>query len=611
MRATVGRLLAAVVTGVGVGVLLPPYDLGGLVWVVVIPLLVALWSLEEKRAGWKGFGLGWLAGMLGFLINLHWLGEVSHLGWVLLSAYLALFSGLWGALLANWANPWRVVEVPKDETGVARKIREKTQAAGEGKGAHWRQSGRSLKYGFVAAACWCGFEWLRGWLFTGFGWNGLGVAFHQTPVMAQSADLLGICGLAFVPVFLQAVIVQTGRRLWCETRAGKRRPHVDFGVAVLLVALSFCYGVWRIYSVGKGESIPLKVLLVQLDIPQDATKRLWSPYEVHVGYEEETLAALEAIEDEDTVSIMAAAENGGEVSLRTPDWIMWPESSLNGRILRSEDGGWGMYDENMQTLSLIRDAGEFAMILGLNEIEAEFLGPNLVMMENARVWNSLVVLTPEFELSTARKQHLVIFGEYIPLVEELPFLKKIYEQQAGVEFGRAFSKGESLDPMPVNVRGQEIGLIPSVCFEDTVPRLMRRFVRHGETQLIVNVTNDGWFKDSPAAAQHFANARFRAIELRRPMIRCANTGVSAAVNSLGSTAHPVNGERQELRDEKGNHLTRGWLLAELEIPKVPIMSLYATIGDSGVIVLGVCGLLMGFLGRRKNSVSNGGGSHHH
>jgi apolipoprotein N-acyltransferase len=117
---------------------------------------------------------------------------------------------------------------------------------------------------------------------------------------------------------------------------------------------------------------------------------------------------------------------------------------------------------------------------------------------------------------------------------------------------------------------------------------MRRFVRR-EPQLILNVTNDGWFKDSAAAAQHFANARFRAIELRRPMVRCANTGVSAAVNMLGTTAHPETGEPQELRDDQGSHLTRGWLLAEVVIPEEPVMTLYAWIGDWGVIALGLSG----------------------
>jgi apolipoprotein N-acyltransferase len=144
-----------------------------------------------------------------------------------------------------------------------------------------------------------------------------------------------------------------------------------------------------------------------------------------------------------------------------------------------------------------------------------------------------------------------------------------------------------------------IGAIPTVCFEDSVPRLTRKFVRPGP-QVIINVTNDGWFKESAAAAQHFANARFRAIELRRPMLRCANTGVSAAVDSTGSTAHPDTGKPQVLVDENGSHFTRGSLLVELGVPENPSFSLYALIGDWGVIGLSMVGLVTGFRTRRRS-----------
>ena len=142
-----------------------------------------------------------------------------------------------------------------------------------------------------------------------------------------------------------------------------------------------------------------------------------------------------------------------------------------------------------------------------------------------------------------------------------------------------------------------IGAIPTVCFEDSVPRVVRRFVRDGP-QVIINTTNDGWFKESAAADQHFANARFRAIELRRPMLRCANTGVSAAIDSTGSTAHPDTGKTQILRDAKGSHFTRGSLLAELDVPLHPSTTLYAVIGDYGVMVLALAGLLLPWTARR-------------
>lgn len=594
------RWLAAIASGAGMSLLFPPFDLGGLVWVVLIPWLVAVWTLDGGKPGRRGFALGWLGGFAFFLTNLHWLTTVTSAGWVALAAFLALYPALWSAFAATWGNPWRK-RVAREEGRIGRKVREKSDLVAGPARESWRQALASLRIGFAVAAVWCGQEWLRSWVFTGFGWNPLGVAFHETPVMAQAADLLGAVGLSFVPVFLQAVLVQTARRLWEESRAGRLRPHFDFGFAAVLVALVFCYGVWRLSTVGKGEAVPLRALMVQLNIPQDAARRLWSPEQIHQGYEDETLAALEAIEAEDAARL-EQAEEGEPITLRRPDWIVWPESSLTGRLLTTGDGRWGTWQENLVTLGRIGERGDFTMILGLNEVEGESFGEELVMKDEAQVWNSLVVLPADGALKSFRKHHLVIFGEYIPWIEHLTFLQKIYEQQAGVAFGKSFSQGESFEPVRVELDGEAVGVLPSVCFEDTVPRLMRKFVRSGP-QIIVNVTNDGWFKESPAAAQHFANSKFRAIELRRPMIRCSNTGVTAAVNAAGSTASAVAGGRQELRDEDGSHFTRGWLLAEVAIPKRPGTSLYAILGDWGVIGLALLGLGVGWLIGRSAATS--------
>ena len=207
-------------------------------------------------------------------------------------------------------------------------------------------------------------------------------------------------------------------------------------------------------------------------------------------------------------------------------------------------------------------------------------------------------MSPEGELQTYRKQHLVIFGETIPFVDSLPWLKAIYEQQAGVEFTGSFTAGVSDEPVRIpKSDGSVLSAMPTICFEDSVPRLVRKSVRP-EPQVIVNVTNDGWFKESAAAAQHFEDARFRAIELRRPMLRCANTGVSAAIDSTGSTAHPDTGKPQILTDAKGSHFTRGSLLAELKVPLKPSFSLYALIGDWGVIGLAIISVMWAWRKRK-------------
>lgn len=535
------RLAAAVASGLSVAGAFPPLDFTWLVWVGMVPLLWALWSVEGKRAGWKGFGIGYLAGLVACLIEFNWVASVSWLGALLLPMYLATYWGLFGLFAAKIGNPWQ-----------------------SGKPA------RVLTVAFCHGAVWAGCELLRGWVITGISWNVLGTAFHDAPRLAQAADLLGVVGLSLMLVFIQAVVVQ----------AGKLRKCAPVGIAGTVVGLIAVYGVVRIRMENAAESVRLKTLLVQLNIPQEAARVLWTDLETHQAYEDETLKALDSLKSPD-----------GKISPQWPDWVMWPECALTGRILRADDGAWGTWQINMDTIAQVRESGPFSLIYGVNELEAVKKGDELVMKENGKAYNSIAVMSQSDELQTYRKHHLVIFGETIPFVDSIPWLKQIYEQQSGAEYHGAFTPGNSVEPLPILAGETMIGAIPTVCFEDSVPRLTRKFVRPGP-QVIINVTNDGWFKESAAAAQHFNYARFRAIELRRPMLRCANTGVSAAISSTGSTAHPDTGKSQVVTNAKGSHFARGSLLTELKIPLHPSFSLYAVIGDYGIMALAVVGLIV-------------------
>lgn len=600
-RPTWLRIAAVLLSGLCVALLFPPFNVAVLAWVALVPLLAALWSLGGKRAWLRGFALGWLGGLLSSGLQFRWIGEVSWVGAVALSAYLAIFWGLFGAWAATWGNPWRV---RKPDGGADDSLAGRLAPRDDGRGTFAVASG-SLRVAFCAAAVWAGLEWLRGWLFTGFGWNGLGVAFHETPVIAQAADLFGVCGLSMLPVFFQAVFVQTARRMFRSAREGKRGTRIDFIVAACVVALFVAYGILRVTTEGRGESLRLRTLLVQVNIPQEAARMLWDSPEIHMAYEQDTLQALEAIRDEDDRRLKERIQqqDEGSVSLRTPDWVLWPETALTGRILRAGSGAWGQWINNDETIRQVREGGDFELIFGVNEVEADERGDELVMKETPRFWNSIAVFSPDGRFVSYQKHHLVIFGETIPFVDSVPLLRKIYEQQAGVRFGGSFTPGDSFEPLPIPTRdGGMIGAIPSICFEDSVPRLTRRFVRPGP-QVIVNVTNDGWFKKSAGAAQHFANARFRAIELRRPMLRAANTGISAAVDTRGLTHHPDTGLPQVITDADGSHFTRGALLTELDVPLHPPVTLYSAIGDAGVIIVSLLGFVWSFLTRRPNSVS--------
>jgi len=104
----------------------------------------------------------------------------------------------------------------------------------------------------------------------------------------------------------------------------------------------------------------------------------------------------------------------------------------------------------------------------------------------------------------------------------------------------------------------DVRVAPLICFEDTVGDLVRRFVVNG-ANLLVDITNDGWFLHSSGSGQHLANAIFRCVENRRPMVRAANTGVTCFVNEFGRVT-------QILQDDTGNTFTEGVLTGDINVP---------------------------------------------
>ena len=110
-----------------------------------------------------------------------------------------------------------------------------------------------------------------------------------------------------------------------------------------------------------------------------------------------------------------------------------------------------------------------------------------------------------------------------------------------------------------------------ICFEDTVGELTRQFVLHG-ADFLANVTNDGWFLRSAGSRQHLANAVFRCVETRRPMVRAANTGVTCFVNEFGRVT-------QVLRDDQGSIFEEGTLIGDVNIPIEPVLTFYTRNGE--------------------------------
>lgn len=531
----------------------------GASWLCCLLLLPLLWELwREPRLSWRralccgyGFGLGF------FILNVGWLSTVSWLAALLLAAYLALYPAMFACYAATWARPNFSCNL-----AVARGACRWTIAV--------RILVRALTHGFV----WGGLELLRAHVLTGFGWNGLAVALPLSSPLVQAADLLGVAGVSAFLVAWQSVLMQIYLIERQHQSNGsvslsamlERFSHVGPWLAMALIPVTLLvYGGVRLHLLAQRETFELRALLLQLNVPQQAGQQLWSSEEIHLGYEEE---AERAFAD-------ASAE---------PHWLLLPEVALNGRLLTAEDGTQGLWRESEETLERLLVRGHSDVFVGMVELEALKTPQGLRQADNARAWNSLVHVQPDFSLQTARKRHLVMFGEYIPLLDSLPWLQRLYEQQAGAAYGGAFSAGTSIEPLPTRVDGHDVSVIPSICFEDTVAAETRLFCRK-EAQVIVNLTNDGWFCTSAAAAQHFANAGFRAIELRRPMLRCANTGVSASISILGNT--------QALRDSSGSCFTRGHRQVQLPVPLTAPWTLYAQLGDLPLLVLALLSLCHG------------------
>jgi apolipoprotein N-acyltransferase len=328
---------------------------------------------------------------------------------------------------------------------------------------------------------WVGLEYLRAFALTGFPWASLGYSQYRTLPLIQIADITGVYGLSFLIAFANVVIYRIIRGM--AKRDGAPYPAGSAVLLVLLLVATLGYGFYRLKSPEKGA--PLRVALAQGNIPQDVK---WDP-----AFQESTLAVYEQL------SRQACA--GG------CDLLVWPESALPF-YLQSNVG----YAARVKSLAtglktyLVTGSPAFDMAGG-----------------KTRYLNSAFLLAPDGEiLGRSDKMHLVPFGEYVPLARLLPFVSKMV-----VGIGD-FSPGSA--PTPLDIGKGKIGVL--VCFEGIFPELSRAYVREG-SRLLVNITNDAWFGRSSAPYQHLSMTVFRAVENRVPLVRAANTGITAIIDSRG------------------------------------------------------------------------------
>ena len=153
-----------------------------------------------------------------------------------------------------------------------------------------------------------------------------------------------------------------------------------------------------------------------------------------------------------------------------------------------------------------------------------------------------------------------------------------------------FSPGPG--PVKFVMKNPDLSFAPLICFEDTDGDHTRRCVGKG-AQLLVNITNDSWFGHSPGTAQHLANALFRTIENRRPLVRDANTGVTCIIDAQGRILH-------SLRNADGTPFLEGVLFGTVQVPRDGPVTFYTRYGDwLAYAAAGIAGIAMAGLGLGK------------
>jgi apolipoprotein N-acyltransferase len=510
----------------------PSFNQAWCAWVALVPWLVALRAWRPAEA----FRWSWLTGVVFFLGSMWWMivlrafaGPMALVGWIVLCAYLALFFGLFG---------WGVVAAG----GLTRQ--DHRPIGGRALPSWW---GRWLFLLWVPAL-WVALEYARSHVLSGFGWNLL--AYSQTPwvAMIQLADVTGAWGVSCVIVLVNVAIAEV---VAAGMASRLREALLPVGCAAGVVGAVLAYGIWRMPQVAGAETA--RVAVVQGNIPQ---QQKWDE-----AFREPILERYETLTRE------AAAGH--------PQLIVWPETAVPGYL--------GLEEPLTQRLAHL--AREVATPLLIGAPMARRQGPIW------RATNSAALISPERGFTGQRydKLRLVPFGEFVPFERSLPWLREVLPAIGDFVPGRAptvFTLTTAAEVAAPSVTGArrpapDPAVSPAssdptppfgalICFEDIFPDLARRFVREGARLLLV-ITNDAWFGPTAAAYQHAQASTFRAVELRVPVARAANTGWSGCMDPTGRW-------RERVQEAAGRELfVAGWQTCELTLG--PAQSLYVAWGD--------------------------------
>lgn len=329
-------------------------------------------------------------------------------------------------------------------------------------------------------------EWLRGHVLTGFPWNTFGYAFSDSLLLMQSAALVGVYGLTFFALLLLATPVLL--------LAPGRKGAMAVGLAGLVLSAAAGWGAARLAATQIGTVPGVALRVMQPNLPQDKKFAYDRRRQILADY----------------LRLSARPSGTYPQGLADVTVLVWPESAFPFIYEREP---WAAED--------IAAALPPNVTLVTGAVRYDLPPPGQV----SPFFNSVRVIDAKGRvLQNTDKVHLVPFGEYLPFQAALEAIG--LEQLTRVRGG--FSSGAVLSPL--TVPGLPLAA-PLVCYEIIFPgKVIPEGQRPG---LLLNLTNDAWFGTTPGPYQHFAQARIRAIEEGLPLVRAANTGISAIIDPLG------------------------------------------------------------------------------
>jgi len=576
-----GRYGLAAAGGGALALAFAPAQIAGAAWVAPALMVAA----ARGRGGAEAFRIGYVAGLVHFLTSLSWLLHIPVrgypvLGWLALSAYLALYPAAW-----VWATTAR---------GAA-------DAGCPGRGEDWT---RRTLWAVGGAAGWVALEMVRARLFGGFPWNLIGVSQSALLPLIQVASVTGVYGVSFLVVWLSLGLFNAA----CALARQPARRYVWLGEILLpaaAVGVVFSSGLRQLHHAADGPRA-LRVTFVQPSIPQTL---IWDPQENRNRFRqlleltETALARAKGQQHDPALPRDASAAPPGQpgaspgpenapargrsgaprraedpAAERGTDLLLWPEAAVP-QMLRHDAA------TRRAVTNLARAHGVW-MILGSDDAA---LRPGGQGEQDVDYFNASFLVSPQGEiLASYRKNHLVAFGEFVPLARWLPFLRRLTPIGGGFTPGRqpvpfvldalalrpSAQPADAAAPAPAARAPGRVKTATVICFEDVFPHLVRRHME-ADTDFLVNLTNDGWFGQSAAQWQHAANALFRAVENGRPLLRCCNNGLTCWVDAAGRI-------RATLRDATGSVYGAGFLTTEVPLRVAPAgaaRTVYSAHGD--------------------------------